>query len=155
MQYAALIKAHIQRYVNSGHDADTPLKFAQAISSGDGVPNVTVLIGYIVGKITKPEYHLKNIKKLHYFKFDDDGMEVRKMAGIGEGLFIDLKSEVEKLKKLNDTTKYIYEIVNSDQLENLLPKRNTILPLEKGGEVKIEEDCDFEDEEEGAKEEAD
>ena len=78
-----LIKAHVQRYVNTGHDADTPLKFAEAISSRDGVPNVTVLIGEIEGDSQKPIFHFKEIKKPHDFKFDEDSLEVNRVAGIG------------------------------------------------------------------------
>ena len=91
----------------------------------------------------KPNFHLKEIKKLHDFKFDDDGLEVKRVAGIGSGMYINLEGEKVSCHQAT----YVYEIVNAHQLENFRPKRKTIHPLEKGGKVKKEEAYDFEDEE--------
>ena len=132
--YSALIKAHVLRYVNSGHNADSPMAFALAISSGTGVPNVTVMIGVIKGKSKKPTYHLKDVKKLHNFELKDDGIQARMVAGIGKGVFIDLQAESEKLA-MDFNSQYDYEIVNKDQLEDFLPKRRTILPMKKAGKI--------------------
>jgi hypothetical protein len=146
--YAALIKKHVLRFVNSGHNADTAKAFAYAISSGDGVPNVTVMIGAIKGKSRKPTYHLKDVKKLHNLELHDHGIQARMVAGIGEGVFIDLTAESEKLAKDFDS-QYDYEIVNKDQLEeNLLPKRQTSPELKKAGKIEIEISKDYEDEDE-------
>ena len=89
----------------------------------------------------KPNFHLKEIKKLHDFKFDDDGLEVKRVAGIGSGMYINLEGEKVSCHQAT----YVYEIVNAHQLENFRPKRKTIHPLERGGKVKIEEAYDFED----------
>ena len=110
------------------------------------MPNVTVLIGYIEGKTSKPEYQLKDVKKLHDFKFINYGLEAWKIAGVGNGILIDLVSEQNKLKPLG--SKYVYRIANEHQLENFVPRRQTILPLEKGGVTKVQDSYEFEDEDE-------
>ena len=90
-------------------------------------------------------FHLKEIKKLHDFKFDDDGLEVKRIAGIGYGKYINL--EGENVEGSFHQATYVYDIVNAHQLENFRPKRKTIHPLERGGRVKIEGAYEFEDEE--------
>ena len=74
-------------------------------------------------------------------RFFHNGLEVKRVAGIGSGMYINLEGENVSCHQAT----YVYEIVNAHQLENFKPKRKTIHPLEKGGKVKIEEAYDFED----------
>ncbi|CAF5161607.1 unnamed protein product, partial [Rotaria sp. Silwood1] len=39
-RYAAVLKSHIRRYLNEGHDVSTTAQFVAACTSYDGVKNV-------------------------------------------------------------------------------------------------------------------
>ena len=142
-----MIKQHVQVYVNNGHDADTPEKFAEAICSKDGVPNLVLMIGGIRGKTKEPPFKIKDIKKLHHFFYDNQGILAQRVAGIGDGSFIKLDESV--LGDFKIECEYDYTIYNAHQLENFKPKRFTTIPVKTPGEIETNESTyDFEDEDE-------
>ena len=123
------------------------MKFAKAICSGDGVPNLTLMIGGIKGRTLDPKVKLKDLKKLHSFHFDELGILAKKVAGIGVGSYI-LQNDDERLVNFKIDCEYDYEIVNLDQLENFRPKRSTVLPLKMPGEVEVTDSYEYDDEDE-------
>ena len=123
---AAVLNSKIRREVNTGFDIETPRDQAEAIVRGDGVANCIVFIGPILGeqrplKVKK----IKNISKIHDFKFTDDGVIVKRVCDIGKGKHI-------KLDKLEITVKFDYEVYNLKQLENGRPIKKTKNPFQKG-----------------------
>ena len=142
-QYAALIKQHIQRYVNSGHDADTPEKICEAICSGDGVPNLVLLLGIRNGKTKEPIFKIKHVKSLHDFRFDNDDILARIVSGIGDGIYLGLGDGA--LNEYEISSVFEYEIFNLHQLENLKPMRSTVLSVKNPGEVQVTEKYEYED----------
>ena len=123
MPGGALIKQHIQRYVNS-------------------VPNVVLLLGIKNGKSKKPIFKIKNVKALHDFRFDSDDILARIVSGIGDGIYLGLGDGA-----LNDyeiSSVFEYDIFNMHQLENLKPIRSTVLSIKNPGEVQVTEQYDYE-----------
>ena len=136
----------MQVYVNNGHDADTPEKLADAICSKDGVPNLVLMVGGIRGKTKEPSFKMKNIKKIHDFFFENQGILAKRVAGIGDGSFTKLDESILSDFKIQSV--FDYKIWNPHQLENFKPKRFTKLPVKTPGEVETNESYNYEDEDE-------
>ena len=117
---AANCNRKIDREVNSGFSIDNARCQAEAIVRGEGVANTIVFLGKIEGgQATIKNKKIKDISKIHSFEFTDEGVIVRRVAGIGPGKLI-------KLDPLEVTTKFNYTIMNPEhQLLNGIPTKQT------------------------------
>ena len=112
----------MERAVNSGLDANTPEKIAKAICSLQGVSNVIVQLGSIIGSPPKLPQKVTPIRSLHEFVFTSTHVTVRKVGMIGAGKKI-------KLEPIEFKPKYDHFIVNESQLQEGKPKKFTLNPI--------------------------
>ena len=66
-------------------NASSAEEFAQCLSTFEGVKNCLVFCGGISGKLAEPPSKIQDISLCHSFDFLNDGILVKKMAGIGLG----------------------------------------------------------------------
>ena len=128
-------------YVRGGGDADSPRHFAEAIVKTRSVSNVSCMLGQIQGKLPEPKRKISGIKSLHQFIFQDNSICAKRIPGIGQGILIDMSN-----KEMDITTTYEYEMVNSDDMVENLPKRRTSKEYMKNGFVTLEPVYHYEEE---------
>ncbi len=85
-QKAANIKAHIRRYIDEGHDVQTPEDLYNAITSHDGVQGVRVaLVDAISVTAFTNSGKLEGISTLNNFFYSEEGLTCWRAHEIGEG----------------------------------------------------------------------
>ena len=131
--YSSIIKQKLDRAVNSGMDAATPEEIAEGICCLQGVSNVIIQLGSIVGKAKKPPQKVNPIRSLHEFIFTSSSVKVKRVSGIGQGKTITLNPD-----EFEFTSYYAHRIVNENQLLNGKPRRFTLNPMP--GAVELQED---------------
>ena len=104
---------------------------AEAMCSLDGVSNVIIQLGSIVGEAPKLPQKVTPIRSLHEFTFSENYVNVKRVSNIGLGKDI-------RLQPIEFETKYDHKIVNDHQLERGKPKKFTLNPLP--GTTRLEED---------------
>ena len=83
---AATIKAHMQLYLNSGHDIETPAQMCEAMQSSHGIPSLSVTLCESVSiPATMPVYKLDGVSTLYNVEFEKKGMRVWKAYDVGPG----------------------------------------------------------------------
>ena len=125
-------------------DTNSAKKFAQAMVQQEGIANVVVLLGTIDGSTPEPEKKITSIASLHAFEFHEDGINLRRVSGIGAGK---MKSD---LIPLPCRTKFLYTIVNEHQLAQGKPIKSTRQPYQVPGDIgNASQQKEAEDEAEG------
>ena len=82
---AATIKAHMQLYLNSGHDIETPAQMCEAMLSSNGIPSLSVTLCESVSIPAMPAYKLDGVSTLYNVEFEKKGMRVWKAYDLGPG----------------------------------------------------------------------
>ena len=136
--YAAIIKHHIGKMVNSGQmDVTTPKELAEAAVAASGIANVVVMCGSFAFEENPNFKTIPKITDLNTFRFLNNSIIVWKQNRFGEGLAI-------SLPKISFPSEYLFEFVGSS-----IPRRkeNQTLMYRMSGEREIiegdaEEDYD-------------
>lgn len=91
---AATVKGHIRRYINEGHDVETPEQFREAVLSHGGISGVRVALVDAVKCRISVEGKWEGISALNNFLFDEKGDKVTtwKSYDIGQGKEIQWKN---------------------------------------------------------------
>ena len=114
-------------------NADTPSKFAAAMSAGEPLANVVIQCGPIIkpqAKLTKEQKKIPAISKIHEFEFVEEGVVMRRVSQLGPGKKV-------KLPVITITTRYKANIVNENNLRNFKPIKQTMAHA-PGKEIPIE-----------------
>ena len=117
-RYAAVLKSHVRRYLNEGHDVSTANQFVAACASYGGVKNVQVFECQLASSRTKYKAKVNDITKLHNFIYEINGIRSYRVwnIGIGKMLILDGKenvsSKVNSLVCVNTSTQII-RLINS------------------------------------------
>ena len=130
---ASLANAKINRVVSTGVSINTPKDQALAICEGTGLANCIVMLGDIVGSEAPiPNKQIPTITNMHHFRFKPGGVNnrvnIRRVAGIGPGLDIDLEP-------LEPKTKFVVSWINESQLKDGIPIKKTSNPVNPVGKV--------------------
>ncbi len=80
---AATIKAHMQLYLNSGHDIETPAQMCEAMLYG--IPSLSVTLCKSVSIPAMSAYKLDGVSTLYNVEFEEKGMHVWKAYDLGPG----------------------------------------------------------------------
>ena len=119
---ASLANSKIRRVVSTGVSINTPKDQAQAICEGTGLANCIVMLGDIVGSEDPiPNKQIPTITNMHQFRFKPGGVNIRRVAGIGPGLDVDLEP-------LKPKTKFVVSWINESQLKDGIPIKQTSNP---------------------------
>lgn len=83
---AALIKAHVRRYINEGHSVTTATEFKQAADSHGGIPCCQVFTAQPVhAAANQPKVHVPSMSFYNNFRLSNTGVVMWKAYGVGEG----------------------------------------------------------------------
>ena len=108
--FGALAKTHVAKALDAKQDADTPRKFAEALSFRDGIANGVILCGGVKNKTPMPKSkQLPELQQFRHFEYNNTGTNAKKVSDIGEGKRI-------PLKPISTDPTYVYDIVNLHQL---------------------------------------
>jgi hypothetical protein len=89
-RFAAIIKSHVRRYLNEGHDITTAAEFVRACMSNNGVKNVHVFECQLTPGTQKDSFKLNEITKLNNFSFGPDRILAHRAWDVGCGKSIQL-----------------------------------------------------------------
>jgi len=89
-RYAAILKSHVRRYLNEGHDVSTAVQFVAACQSYGGVKNVEVFECQLPPYSTKCNVKIADITKLHNFIYEAKDIRTYRAWNIGVGKLITL-----------------------------------------------------------------
>lgn len=84
-RFAAVIKSHVRRYLNEGHDISTAAQFLEACQSYGGVKNVEVFDCQLPPDATKFNVKIPDITKLHNFVYEEKNIRTYRVWNIGVG----------------------------------------------------------------------
>ena len=104
--FGAVAKNHVAKALDSKQDADTAIKFAEALYFRDGIANGVIFCGGIKNKTPMPKSkQIPELQQYRHFEYHKTGTNVKKVSDIGEGKII-------SLKPIPTDPTYDYEIVN-------------------------------------------
>ena len=97
---AAAIKTHMNSYVNSGNDIETPLQMYDAMVSSGGIPSLSVTL---CESVTSPEMaplKVDGVSTLYNIEYTKEGMRVWKAYDVGTGKLESKLSRTDNLPSL-------------------------------------------------------
>lgn len=117
-RYAAVLKSHVRRYLNEGHDVSTANQFVAACESYGGVRNVHVFECQLASARSKCKAKINEITKLHNFIYGTNSIRSYRAWDIGVGKIITLNENGNVPSKVNslvcvNTSSSINRLVNS------------------------------------------
>ncbi|CAF1289540.1 unnamed protein product [Rotaria sordida] len=87
-RYAAVLKSHVRRYLNEGHDVSTAAQFVAACASHGGVKNVHAFECEMTPTRSKTKVKINDITKLHNFIYESTAIRSYRAWNIGIGKMI-------------------------------------------------------------------
>ncbi|CAF0953775.1 unnamed protein product [Adineta steineri] len=99
-RYAAVIKSHIRRYLNEGHDVLTAAQFITACNSYGGVKNVHAFECQLTSR-SKNKLKINDIIKLHNFIYETIAIRSNRAWNVGTGKMIILDGSANVSSKIN------------------------------------------------------
>ncbi|CAF4160876.1 unnamed protein product [Rotaria sordida] len=95
-RYAAVLKSHVRRYLNEGHDASTAAQFVAACASHGGVKNVHAFECQMTPTRSKTKVKINDITKLHNVIYESTAIRSYRAwnIGIGKMIMLDGNSRV-------------------------------------------------------------
>ena len=94
-RYAAVLKSHVRRFLNEGHDVTTASQFVSACASYGGVKNVQVFECQLPLTHSKTKFKINDITKLHNFIYKPTIIQSYRAWNIGSGKPIMLDKSVD------------------------------------------------------------
>lgn len=93
----AVMKGHVRRYINEGHNVTTAIELEEALESYGGLRGCSVSVVEInVVKQSKDRPSWPGIQSLTNFEYSEDGIRVWKAYSVGPG---ELKQKLPKFKQ--------------------------------------------------------
>jgi hypothetical protein len=89
-RYSAIIKSHVRRDLNEGHDVTTAAEFVRACMSNNGIKNVHVFECQLTPGTQKDNFKLNEITKLNNFSFESNCILAHRAWDVGCGRSIRL-----------------------------------------------------------------
>lgn len=89
-RFAAIIKSHVRRHLNEGHDVTTAAEFVHACMSNNGIKNVYVFECQLTPGTQKDNFKLNEITKLNNFSFGSGCIVAHRAWDVGYGKSIRL-----------------------------------------------------------------
>ena len=100
-RYAAVLKSHIRRYLNEGHDVATAAQIVAGCASYGGVRNVHVFECQLPSTRSKNKVKINVINKLHNFTYESTAIRSCRAWNIGTGKIITLDGNANVSTKSN------------------------------------------------------
>lgn len=99
-RYAAVLKSHVRRYLNEGHDISTAAQFVEACESYGGVKNVHVFECQLPPNTTKCNVKIQDITKLHNFIYEENCIRIYRAWNIGTGKLLTFDGDDNRCLKV-------------------------------------------------------
>lgn len=105
LQYSAISKHFCRKQSNKGMDIIDPQSFADALTVGDGISNMMVMLGHVIQpSFEYKEADIKNFTDYNHITFEEEGIRVYRHSGIGPG-------ELIHLNPIADIPRFEYKVV--------------------------------------------
>ncbi|CAF2863321.1 unnamed protein product [Rotaria sp. Silwood2] len=100
-RYAAVLKSHVHRYLNEGHDVSTAAQFIAACASHGDVKNIHAFECHVTPTRSKTKVKINDTTKLHNFIYESIAIRSYRVWNIGIGKMIMLDGNSRVLPNIN------------------------------------------------------